>query len=522
MLNKAKTLVPQIFRAAQLRNFSTSAAGKDLSSQNVDKAVTRGQRLQFSKKRLTEFGELPLGEIPDALKYDREFNLTKLNNGVRVASEKLDSNLATISVIVKAGSRQETIETSGVTHFIEHLNFKGTKSRSKDQLENDIENIGGQLKAETGRETTTYTITVFKNDVPKAVEILGDVILNSLYNKNQVEAEREIIYKECVDLQKDQMESTLEGIHYTSYRDHMMGQPIYGIRENIGLITQDMIKEYHATHYIGPNIAVVGAGNVEHKQLVELSEKIFGGVASQSPTGLEVKNAEKPYFTPSILSMRDDEMVNVNVGVFFEAPSWHDEDHFAMRMFEKVLGEYTQDKYTGAHLNSSDRQYNLLHQYLGELPDLTIHKAFYNPYSDTGLFGSYLHGNEVHAPQMLFMSQVILTEYAQFMNEVEVFRARNKIYNELLQQETGADVAKAIGNQILYLNRRVPRSEVAKRISHMDSKHLGKVAFKWFWDAEMSAVLWGPIHNVITYSTYNRAWKRSTLGWMGSTNMSIQ
>jgi len=165
-------------------NFSTSTAGKDISSQNVDKAITRGQRLQFSKKRLTDFGELPLGEIPDALKYDREFNLTKLNNGVRVATEKLDSNLATISVIVKAGSRQETIETSGVTHFIEHLNFKGTKSRSKDQLETDIENIGGQLKAETGRETTTYTITVFKNDVPKAVEILGDVILNSLYKSS--------------------------------------------------------------------------------------------------------------------------------------------------------------------------------------------------------------------------------------------------------------------------------------------------------------------------------------------------
>lgn len=522
MLSKVKGVVPMLMRSAQARSFSTSAGGKDISSQNVDKAVVRGQRLQFSKKRLSEFGELPFGEVPDALKYDKEFNLTKLNNGVRIATENWNSNLATISVHVKAGSRQETIETSGVTHFIEHLNFKGTKSRSRTQLELDIENIGGQVKATTTRETTEYSITVFKNDVAKAVEILGDIVLNSLYNKNQVEAERELIYKECVDLQKDQFESTLEASHYTSFRDHMLGQPVLGIRENVGLITQDMIKEYHATHYVGPNVVIVGAGDVKHQQLVELSEKIFGAIPAQSPTGLDVKNADKPNFTPSILSMRDDEMVNLNVGVFFEAPSWTDKDFFAFSLYQRILGEYTQDKYTGAHLNSSDRQYNLLHQYLGELPDLTIHKALYQPYSDTGLFGSYLHGNEVHGPQMIFMSQVILTEAAQFLNEVEVYRARNKLYNELLQEETGEDVARVIGNQLLFQNRRVPRSEVAKRLAHMDSKHLGKVAFEWFWDAELSAVLWGPIHSVLTYTTYNRPWKRSTLGWYGSAHMSVQ
>jgi processing peptidase subunit beta len=451
MLSKVKGIVPSLFRASQMRFFSTStsAGNRDISAANVDRAIVKGQRLQFSKNKLTDFGDLPLGKIPEALRYDRESNLTKLNNGVRVATETWSSNLATISVHIKAGSRQETVETSGVTHFIEHLNFKGTKSRSRNQLELDIENIGGQLKAFTSRETTQYTITVFKNDVPKAVEILGDIISNSLYNQNQVEAEKEAIYKECLDQQRDQLESTIEAVHYTSFRDHMIGQPSLGIRENIGLVTQDMIKEFHATHYIGPNVVVVGAGDVKHQQLVELSEKIFGALPSQSPTGLEVKNADKPNFTPSILSMRDDEMVNVNVGVFFEAPSWYDEDFYAFQLFRRVLGEYSQDKYTGAYLNSSDRQYNLLHQYLGELPDLTIHKTFYKPYSDTGLFGSYLHGNEVHAPQMLFMSQVILSEYAQFTNEVEVFRARNKYYNELLQEESGEDVAKAIGKQVL-------------------------------------------------------------------------
>jgi len=521
MLSKIKNVVPKFTRALQTRSFATGVGSKDLSAQNVDRAVTRGGKLQFSKEKLTEFGDLPLGEIPDALKYDRPFQLTKLNNGVRVATESWSSNLATISVFIKCGSRQETIETSGVAHFLEHLHFKGTKSRSKNQLELDVENMGGQLNAYTSRENTSYTMTVFKNDVPKAVEILGDMLTNSLYNKNQVEAERETIYRECIETSKDQMETTIEAIHYTSYRDHMMGQPILGIRENIGVITQDMIKEYHATNYIGPNIVIVGAGDIKHEQLVELTEKAFGALPNQAPTGIETRNTDKPLFTPSHLSMRDDEMHNVNVGVFFEAPSWHDEDYYAMLVYQRILGEYTQDRYTGAHLNSTDRQYNLMHQYLGNLPDITIHKSIYTPYSDTALFGSYLHGNEVHAPQMLFMSQVILTEYANFMNEAECFRAKNKLYNELLQHETSNDIAQSIGNQVLYLNRRVPRSEIATRVSNMNGKHLGKVAFNWFFDREISLVSWGPIAHVIVYTHYNRPTRRSTLGWYGNTEMFV-
>lgn len=96
------------------------------------------------------------------------------------------------------------------------------------------------------------------------------------------------------------------------------------------------------------------------------------------------------------------------------------------------MGEYRADKYTGAYLNSSDRQYNSIHAELGNMPDITLHKAEYLPYSDCGLFGNYLYGNEVFANQMLFMSQLILSEYASYINPVEVFRAKNAYFNELL------------------------------------------------------------------------------------------
>ncbi len=132
--------------------------------------------------------------------------------------------------------------------------------------------------------------------------------------------------------------------------------------------------------------------------------------------------------------MRDDELANVNIGVFFEAPSYADPDFFAAKVFQAVLGEYRADKFTGKYLNASDRQYSLIHAELGNFPDITLHKTEYLPYSDTGLFGSYLYGNEVFANQMLFVSQMILTEYASYINPVEVYRAKNTIYNSLLDE----------------------------------------------------------------------------------------
>jgi len=519
MLSKFKRILPRLVNQAK-SPFAT-AGGKDISARNVKTGVARRERLQFSKDRLTEFGDLPVGEIPEALRYDRPVEVSQLNNGVRVASQNWPGELATISVFVKAGSRQETIETSGVSHFLEHLNLRGTKNRNRNQLELDIGSTGSQLNIHTTREVTTYTLTATKKDLSLAVDILGDIIANSTYDKNQIEAERETVHRACVDAQKDQMYTTVEAAYYTSFRDHMMGQPLLGIRENIGNITQEQIVEYHRTNYIGPNVVIVGAGDITHQQLTELAEKSLGGLPGSIPSGLEVKNADRPLFTPSYMLMRDDEMANINVGVFYEAPTWTHEDFFAFHLFQRLLGEYRQDLHTGQHLNSSERQYNSLHALLGSWGDLTIHHCQYTPYSDTALFGSYLHGNEVHAFQMLYVSQIVASDFANYLNEVEVFRAKNRLYNQLLQNETGQGVAHDIGNQLLYLNRTVPRSEVATRISNIEQPHLSRVARNWLFDTEVSAVAWGPIHALMTTGHYNRPLKRSTLGWYADAHLHI-
>lgn len=131
------------------------------------------------------------------------------------------------------------------------------------------------------------------------------------------------------------------------------------------------------------------------------------------------------------MMIRDDEMINSNVGVFYDAPSWHDKDYYGFLLLQRIFGSYSVEKHT-EHLNDCLKQYNSLHAMLGDLPDVTKHECIYSPYKDCGIFGHYLFGNEVFTRQMNYCGLAMNTIYGHYMNEVEVYRARNKLYHELM------------------------------------------------------------------------------------------
>ncbi len=164
---------------------------------------------------------------------------------------------------------------------------------------------------------------------------------------------------------------------------------------------------------MGKNIVVSGAGNINAEALVTEVGNHFGNVAATRSS--EVVNSDQPYFTPSLLYQRDDEMLNTAFSVAFEAPSWTDPDFFAMNYFKRIIGEYRCDKFTGDHLNSPHLQYNSFHTYLGNNPDLILHKPFYFAYSDTGLFGNFIYGNEMYSQEMSVITQNYMSVYAQYV-----------------------------------------------------------------------------------------------------------
>lgn len=200
--------------------------------------------------------------------------------------------------------------------------------------------------------------------------------------------------------------------------------------------------------------------------------------------------------------MRDDELYNASVGVFYDAPSWSHEDYYTFMLLERMIGSYQMDRNGVAHLNDVAKQYSMFEGWCGQLPDVQKGLGIYSPYKDCGLFGTYLHGNEVFCRQMAYTGIFIPASYGKFVNQVEVYRARARLYHELLSIQSPSDVLQMIGPQIMYLGRRVHRSEIAKRISYLDSDSVRKVAYEWLFDAEPSVVAYGPVEGLSMISSY--------------------
>jgi predicted Zn-dependent peptidase len=164
---------------------------------------------------------------------------------MKVMSEPSQSEVAAVGVFINAGSRHEKIENTGEAHFLEHLHFKGSKRRSRYGLETEVENRGNQLNAYTSREFTLYHMLAFKSDVPHAVDVLGDMLCNSQYQRYHVELEKETIWQELQATNDDSFETLMENVYFNVYRNHMMGLPILGEIDNIHKINRDMIVSYH-------------------------------------------------------------------------------------------------------------------------------------------------------------------------------------------------------------------------------------------------------------------------------------
>ena len=221
---------------------------------------------------------------------------------------------------------------------MEHLHFKGTKNRTRRQLEMEVENTGTQLNAYTSREHTMYHTLSFPDGVSSAVEIMGDMLCNSTYDSYHVELEKDTIWQELEAVNQDPKETLMENVYFNIFREHMMGQPILGDIDNIREITRDMIMDFHQRNYFGENMVIVGAGAIGHDQLVDLVEQHFSSLPRTAP--LPMLNTEKAVFNPGLLMIRDDEMLNSSIGVFYDAPSWKHEDFYSFLLLQRMIGAY--------------------------------------------------------------------------------------------------------------------------------------------------------------------------------------
>ncbi|CAL1541279.1 unnamed protein product [Lymnaea stagnalis] len=421
-----------------------------------------------------------------------ETKVTRLSNGVRVATEDSGIITSTVGLWIDAGSRYENAKNNGVAHFLEHMAFKGTKKRSQTDLELEIENMGGHLNAYTSREQTVYYAKCFAKDLPKAVEILADITQNSLLGDQEIERERGVILREMQEIETNLQEVVFDHLHAIAYQGTTLGQTILGPTENIKSITRnDLVEEYINSHYKGPHIVLAAAAGVNHNELCSLAERHFGKMTAGYDG--EIPILPQARFTGSELRILDDLMPLAHVAIAVEGCGWQNPDNLALMVANTLIGSWDRSHGGGTNLPSQLAQHtvklNLAHSF----------QSFNTCYSDTGLWGIYFVADRMMIDDFIYNVQHEWMRLCGGVREAEVERAKNLLMtNMLLQLDGSTPICEDIGRQMLCYNRRIPIDEMEIRLNMTDT--LKEVCTKYIYDKCPAVVGIGPIEALTDYN----------------------
>jgi len=425
---------------------------------------------------------------------------------MRVATEATPhAQTATVGVWIDAGSRYETAANNGTAHFLEHMAFKGTKTRTTAGLEEEIENMGAHLNAYTSREQTTYYAKVFKQDVPKAVDVLSDILQNSSLEPAHVERERGVILREMEEVEKEVEEVLFDHLHATAFQQTGLGRTILGSAENVRTITRENLSAYIGTHYTAPRMVLVGSGAVDHDELVKLATNAFGGLSTAGASVEELITADPAHFTGSDVRIRDDDMPTVSFCVAFKGASWKSPDAVPLMVMQAMLGSF--DSSFPSAINSGSRMVSILAGYNErQYPLVQSAMTFNTQYSDTGLFGVYY---VTDLANIMEAQWAVMREFQELCHNasdeaVEIAKAQLKATIVGQLDASLSQVTEDIGRQLLNYGRRMHMAEMMARIDAVDAPTVRRVATSLFNDKCIAMSAKGNISAIPDYGWLRR------------------
>jgi predicted Zn-dependent peptidase len=259
--------------------------------------------------------------------------ITRLSNGLTVVTHHM-AHLGTTSLglWVGVGSRHEAPHENGISHFLEHMSFKGTASRSAQAIAEEIEAVGGELNAATGLESTAYYARVLQGDEGVALELLADILLNSRYAPDELDREREVILQEIASTRDMPDDLAFELVHEAAFPQQAVGRTILGPLENVRRFTPADLRGFLATHYTPQNMVLSAAGAIHHDAFVRHAEALFGGL-TQTQIGGEQRACYHGGVRWAPKRFEQSHLV-----LAFEAPSYRDSEFFTAQVFSGLFG----------------------------------------------------------------------------------------------------------------------------------------------------------------------------------------
>jgi predicted Zn-dependent peptidase len=405
---------------------------------------------------------------------EKRIDITTLPNGLMVATERMpEIATATLGVWVGTGSRHERPHEHGLSHLIEHMAFKGTARRSARQIAEDIENVGGDINAATSVEYTSYTARVLGADVDVALDVLGDILINSAFDPGELAREKGVILQEYAAVEDTPDDLIYDAFMETAFSGQAVGRPILGTPDTIKSFDEATIRAFLAREYTPGKMVLAAAGDVDHAQIVDMAERLFGGmpaIAPQQPESGRYTGGERRI-------SRKLEQANLVLGL--PGLSFKDPGYYAVHLFAHMLGGGLTSRLWHEVRETRGLAYSI--------------DSFHWPFSDCGLFGigAGTAGSDVR--ELMDVTLACMAQATQDISEIELVRAKAQMKVALLTAlETPGGRIERVARQLLSWGRVVASEEIVRKVDALEVEHVREAGRRLLKSAPTLAAI-GPI-----------------------------
>jgi predicted Zn-dependent peptidase len=404
-----------------------------------------------------------------------------LPNGLTIITEEMKHiRSVSIGIWVKTGSRHEDSEHNGISHFLEHMVFKGTTTRTAEDIARQVDSIGGNMDAFTAKECVCFNIKVLDEHLPIAVDVLSDLVLNPTLDTKDITRERGVILEE-IKMDEDNPDYLVHEIFTQNfYKDHPLGKPILGTKETVRKFEQDMLFQHYRKRFAPGNLIISAAGSIDHKTFVDLISAKFHHLVPQSNGFHEA--APKTYSRLTMRNKKSLEQVQICVGV----PSYHisHQDRFGSYILNTILGGGMSSR---LFQNIREKQ-GLVYSIFSEL----------NPYRDTGCLSVYAGTSRESAPKVV---RSIVNEFREMKNnrvpDDELRRAKDQLKGSLmLSLESSTARMSNLARQEMYYDRFVDLDEIINRIEAVKPEELQSTANEFFKSGSVAVTVLGNLNGM--------------------------
>ena len=400
---------------------------------------------------------------------------TTLPNGLRIVTEKIESvKSISVGIWVKTGSRNESPKQAGITHFLEHMLFKGTDKRTAYDIALSMESVGGYLNAFTSSEYTCYFARCVNTQIERALDVLSDMVLNPSFPEEEVEKEKKVVIEEMKMYRDSPDDYLFEEYNTRMFQGHELGRPVLGLEETVSSFTREDLYEYMEERYRAGNLLISVAGNVEHEEVVKLVSEYLGDLPA-----LNVVNEDQPlsdFDTSKLELTKAIEQTHYILGR--RGLHYDDENKYLLLLANTILGG-----------GMSSRLHQNVREKYGYCYSI---QTFNQSYTDSGMWGVYVGTDQEYVEHVHELVVAELNKIGEeLVPEKELEEAKSQLKGKLLlSQENTSNRMMRLAKSELYFDRFVTLDELVENIDTVTSEQILEFS-KEFFDQKyfMEAVL---------------------------------